>query len=391
MTPLPQSSHSRKIRALYAANLLISFHYFFVVYVNSSAMTRFVDERTVSLLYLIGSIASTILFLSFARLLSRFGNLRLTIGFIVLELCALVGLAVAGQASTAGMLLLLHLIVSPIIYLSLDIFLERLVHNEQTTGTVRGLFLTMLNIAQVSSPILVGLLLTRDEYWKAYAASAAFLLIAALIIMVRLPNTQEVPSARPSFRALAACVLARPAFRHVFAVQFLLRFFYAWMVIYTPLYLVRYIGLSWTEIGVIFTVMLLPFLLLELPLGRLADTRIGEREILALGFAFIAISVAAIPLLHTTAVVWWMATLFATRVGAACIDIASESYFFKHVDGSDTATISLFRIARPASFVLASGVASITLLILPLGDSFFVLAGVMLLGFIPVALLTDTR
>jgi MFS family permease len=93
-------------------------------------------------------------------------------------------------------------------------------------------------------------------------------------------------------------------------VQFVLNFFFAWMVIYLPLLLAKEIGFSWDKIGFIFTIMLLPFLLFELPAGILGDRKLGEKELLVFGFVVMFISTLAIPLLSVPAFWSWALLLF---------------------------------------------------------------------------------
>ena len=122
--------------------------------------------------------------------------------------------------------------------------------------------------------------------------------------------------------------------------SFLLNFFYAWMTIYVPIYLKWHIGFSWQEIGLLISIALLPFLLFQYPLGRLADKKLGEKEILILGFLVTSITLFIIPLLNTTNFFAWAGLLFATRVGASFIEISTETYFFKKVSAENVGMIS---------------------------------------------------
>ncbi len=61
------------------------------------------------------------------------------------------------------------------------------------------------------------------------------------------------------------------------------------------------------------------------------------------------------------------------------------------VDGSLADTISLFRVARPATYIATAAVATLTLEFLPLQWSFLVLALVMLWGLRYALTLKDTR
>lgn len=131
--------------------------------------------------------------------------------------------------------------------------------------------------------------------------------------------------------------------------------------------------------------MLLPFLLFELPAGILSDKKIGEKEILVVGFVIMSVSTFIIPTLSAPIFWIWTVILFATRIGAALVEISSESYFFKHVKEEDTGLISLFRMTRPLSYVIAPLFALPVIYFFSYSTSFYFLALFVLLGlfFIP--------
>ncbi|MDP3988933.1 MAG: hypothetical protein Q8P93_01710 [bacterium] len=103
-----------------------------------------------------------------------------------------------------------------------------------------------------------------------------------------------------------------------------------------------------------------------------------------------AVTVASIPFLPF-ALVLWVVVLFVSRIGAACVEIATESYFFRHVDGSLADTISLFRMARPAIYIAAAGVAALSLQVISLQWSFLILAAIMAGGLTYSFALRDTK
>jgi MFS family permease len=390
MTPARNEKGAEtRLRSVYLANLFVSLHFYLVIYITSAFLGLFFSAEGVGLLYLVGSLVSLILFSVFVPLLKSFGNVRLICMLLVVEAIALLGLAYAYSTATIIFWFLLYAAVSPVIYLNLDIFVERYVRDERITGGVRGMFLTMINIAQVACPLVAAYLLQESHYGRVYVASVAFLFIAFAIVLVRLSRFEDAPYERHAIRDTLAYVMGVPDLRNVFAAQFLLRFFYGWMVIYVPLYLLS-LGFSWDQLGVIFTIMLLPFLILELPLGKFADAWWGEKEIMIIGFIIMVGAIFLMPFLSTSFLLW-TGVLFVSRIGASCVEIATESYFFKHVDSSKADTIMLFRIARPATYVAAALVASVSLLFISLQWSFIVLALVTALGFRYSFALADTK
>ncbi|KKR45873.1 MAG: Glucose/galactose transporter [Parcubacteria group bacterium GW2011_GWA2_40_14] len=163
------------------------------------------------------------------------------------------------------------------------------------------------------------------------------------------------------------------------------------MVVYVPLYLEKYIGFSWTEIGIMFTIMLLPFVLFELPVGELEDRKYGEREFLTIGFVIMGLSTLFISFITLKSFWIWTTILFITRIGASFVEISTESYFFKHVNQEKPDVISFFRITRPLSFIVGPVIATIALQFMPFQYIFIVIGICMILGAHYSLALTDTK
>lgn len=380
----------KRIWWVYLGGFLLSIHYALVVYVNSSLLKLFASDGQVSVLYALGSAASIASLALAPRFLSRVGLIYTMGTFILLEMIAVFGLGSVGIAGLVMALFVLHQAAEFIIYFCMDVSLESETKEENTTGRKRGLYLTMQNIAWVISPVLVSVLIgsqsdtvTRLTFSNVYFLSGVALAAFFLIVLFAFKDTTPSES-KSTLLGIIRSVKDKDSFR-VLAVQFFLNFYYAWMVVYLPLLLTEEIGFEWSKIALILTVMLLPFLLFELPAGYLADKKYGEKETMVLGFIILAIFTSIIPFIHVRSFALWAGILFMTRVGASLIEIAVESYFFKHVNSSDSGQISLFRTARPLSFLIAPLVALPVLSITSFGGSFFFLAIISLFGllFIP--------
>jgi len=76
------------------------------------------------------------------------------------------------------------------------------------------------------------------------------------------------------------------------------------------------LGFGWENIGLIFTIMLVPFVLVDFPLGRLSD-KIGEKKLLITGFLITILFTLIIPFISAPLVWIWAIILFGTRLGAA--------------------------------------------------------------------------
>lgn len=378
------------LKITYTLNFFIALHAFLTLYINSSALAELFADTTISVLYALGSLFGITALLIVPRILRNVGDVRATIGVIALDIVALVVLTLNPHPFAFLGAFLVHIILIRVLQLDIDIFLETAT-DKRKEGTQRGFFLTITNTALVLSPLIVGFLLADTEaYSRVYFVSLLALIPAFLLILFSYRHFKDPAYHHTRMSVMFRKIFQRAYLRHIFAANFLLRLFYAIMVIYTPLYLHLEIGLPWNVLGVIFTVMLLPFALLEYPLGRLADTKYGEKEILVIGFLIMAITTALISFTTTTNFIVWALLLLATRVGASAVEIMTETYFFKKADVSDADIVSAYRIVEPFAYIVGSGLVSILLVFVDVRYVFVFLGALLLFGCTVSLKLRDT-
>ncbi len=358
---------------------LVSFHYFFVYFINSTYLNGVLSERTVGFAYTAGAVLNIILFLSAPKFLARRGNYRLTVLLTVTEIAALLGLAFIHTPVFIVILFIIHQAVVPLLLYCLDIFLENY-STMDDVGSIRGMQLTMLNLPAIITPLIAGLILTKPDYWKVYLIAASFLVPFLFIIINYFRHFKD-----PMYPSISSKVAFLTFYKDknifdIFVDHFLLHLFYGWMVIYMPIYLHDHIGFDWSQIGIMFSIMLLPFIFFQIPVGLTEDKLHDEKDILIIGFSIIAISTALIPLLTGPNFLAWTMLLFVTRIGASLIEVSSDSYFFRHINIANAGFISFYRMTRSLPFIISPAIVGITLLFFDLKYIFFVLGVIMLLG-----------
>jgi MFS family permease len=146
------------------------------------------------------------------------------------------------------------------------------------------------------------------------------------------------------------------------------------MVIYVPLYLYTIVHFDWKEIGIIFTVMLLPFIIFETPLGRMFDRIHNEKDTLMVGFMIIGISTILMFYLNMPSLLLWSVLLFISRIGASFVEVGSEYSFFKRVSDRDAGFISIYRMAIPIAYIF------VPLLLGPLANALTVRSVFLIVG-----------
>ena len=324
--------HSRSpLFYIYLATFLFSTHQALTAYVNSTYLSNYISNNLVGLLFSIGALATLIGLSIIPRFTARFGNYKTTLGLYITSgsLLFLVGMSFSPWVTLGAFVF--YLCANNLIIYSTDIFVEHYA-KRKTVGHSRGLYLTLVNLAWVAAPLLAGYIASSLGYAALYGISFAYLLFGGYIIGITCKEYKDAQYTRVPVIQSLLFVHKNKDIERIISANFILQFFYAWMVIYAPLYLYNIIGLSWSEIGIIFTIMLTPFVILEYPLGVIADKYLGEKEILMLGFGIAGTATIVFGTLgESVPLAAWGFVLFLTRVGASMIESMTEIYFFKKI------------------------------------------------------------
>lgn len=379
---------------MYAATLLLVFHAFLVAYINSSFLQQYIQEASIGVIYTVGSALTVLIFLFVSRVLHKVGNYKLTLLLLFLNFIAVVGMAFAESLRTAIPLFIVHVITVPLIVFNLDVYMEALIgSNEGTTGSRRGLLLTLASLIGAISPFISSVLVDAADgtFTYAYLVSAASLVPILFIVMAFFHDFSDPPYNEIKVFSAIRQFWIKKNVRLVFLAHFTLQMFFMFSVVYVPLYLTGHIGFSWSEFGVIMFFAQLAYVIFEYPVGIIADRFIGEKEMMATGFLILAISVAAMAYMDVDVLWLWALLMFISRIGASFAEVTTETYFFKQTRSSDAQVISFFRVTRPLAYVLGAMIGSLSLLYLPFNLLFVVVAFLMIPAMFLIASLDDTR
>ncbi|XKT75151.1 MAG: MFS transporter [Patescibacteria group bacterium UBA2103] len=374
-------------------NFFGALHYFLTVYITAPYLAQFVSEAMVGLIFSAGALLSLAGFLLIPKLLKLTTLKRLAQIISLVQLGVLVGLAVQPPLPLILIFVAMLTALPALIGYAFDIFLEQATKDEGSTGNIRGLFITVGNVALVISPLAIGYILgDTNLYERIFALAAATLVPFTLLLATLIKNPKPKDVGALSLRSTLKCLMHSKDVMLGAAAHFTMLLFFSWVSIYIPLYLHTELGIAWESLGWVFSIMLLPYVFLEYPIGVIADRWFGERELMMLGFGVMGITMAAISFITSPLVsLFLIVVLVGTRVGGAITEITTETYFFKHVDGNDINSISLFRTLRPLGALIGPLIGSLGLLFVPLQSLFMILGGICLIG-IPIAFfLRDTR
>jgi len=354
-------------------------------YVASSFLKTIIREDLLGLIYSASAVGSLLLISFTPRLARRFGLLRPSRYLGLIVILGYLGLTTINLPAVQLALFIITEASVITLGLWLDIYLEGLTVNSET-GRVRGGYLTVLNAAILIAPLISGLTLNHfGSFHAIFLLSLTVSIPFGYFLFRRLENRLIPKMNLPLNRELR-----NPDLRRILCLDLLFDLFYFVMVVYLPLHLHLTVGLSWPKIGVIFTIMLIPFVLTDYLLGYLADSRYGEKELLILGLLIAGLATLPIAWITTTNWLIWAALLFATRVGASAWEAMKEIYLFKKVDMGEVSVITLSRSMIPVSFLIGSLASVILLTFLPVAQLFTVLGLVVLSGIIIAYQLVDT-
>ena len=372
---------------IFLAVFFFSLHFAATLYINSSFLEHFFPLSQIGFWYVAGALFNIILFFKAPRFINRWGVRKFLFVFLWLTLIATIGAAFAFSPVDAAIFFIIYMGSAPMVFYALDLLLEE--HSPtRKTGEIRGIYLTLINVAIALGPLLITIMGT-DELFRAFYLAAAIILVP-LFILVYFFLKAKSHRDHSNHSLPLRLWWRRKAVRNVTFSRFILEFFYALMTIFVPIYLHTQIGFNWTEIGLIFAIMLLPFILFEWPAGELADKKFGEKEIMSLGFFIMLLSLVAMPYLGKE-LVHWIIFLFISRIGAAFIEITTESYFFKLVSADDTGLISIFRLGRSFGLIIGAGAGALAIALWGFPSIFWVLAISSAIGWRSSRRLVDTR
>ena len=345
--------------------------------------------KNVGVFYLVAYLIFLALLLNFHKLINKFGKSKVLISSIFFKIAVIVFLALYPPGKFGIILLIIYIICSNLGWVSLDIILESC-SNDSKSGRIRGKYLTIMNLGYFIGPFISTQILKRFDYAGIFVV---LLLLNLFILIVESLRTKESGChfvAEIKLKHIFKKIIGRKNICRILYISFVLEFFYALMIIYVPIHLLS-LGLGWDRIGIIFTIMLLPFILLQYPAGVLADKKMGEKELLAGAIIIMGMSALVIYFISSVGILIWSLILFSSRIGAALVEILRDSYFYKRIDGNDVDIIDFFRTAGPLGYILASILSVIVVYFFSVKAVFILIGIVVLSALCPTLYLLDNK
>lgn len=392
--PRPAHNLSALFISLYGLSALYIFHKMLINYSNSSYIERLTTPEAIGLFYAVGS-AGAITMLIFSPRFFQFLDQRwliLTITVTQVISLLLVGLDINPLLTLAAFVV--SLVLMPSVGLIIDLLAEAAMgDNESATGTRWALMLSAMSIVSIAATLtLAGVVGDNPNRLSlTYFISAVALVILLVLVQFLLRKNALPKPASINIRQSLTKLWNDRNLKYAYYAKLTLSIFFGTVAIYLPLYLVQEIGFSWTVIGLLLSVQMSAYLLSEYPIGKLADTRWGEVEMLVGGFFLSASVMLIISVVTTPMILVWMTLFFAMGLGGSLIETTLVSYYYKHTTARDIDLISFFRTTTPFAAGIGALLGSAMLVYLSYAYIFIGLAGFLLLGVFYALQLQDTR
>ena len=367
-------AHHRKI--IYLAGFLFSLPVALMSYINSSFISSFIGESWMGLLYATASAGSILGILIAPHVLKKIGSYKFLILLIGLNSLSILSFALLQNRFIIVLAFIFGLAFNTMIIFTLDELLKIFSKNSDMGG-IRGTYLAIGSSAWVLSQILLffgGSLPLQMIYLIAFLIMVTFFLLSFFAL-------KKIPD--PKYDRIQSFKYIRLFFKNKnlsrsYKINLLLQMFFSIMVIYTPIYLSAYLGMSWSDIGAIFAIMLLPFVILPFHVGRYTD-KIGERKMLMIGFFIASLATLSIFFINGVEIWVWATALFFTRVGASTVEVSSDTYFFKHIRPESEEWVGVYRSAPGVGYILGPLAALVVLSFIPTFKFIFPLLGALML------------
>lgn len=360
-----------------------------LIYVMAYYFKIAAGTEDVGLFYFVSYVILLIALLNLHKIIRILGKSNVFY-FSVIASIAFSFLLVLSTPSFWGIaVLMLYIISINLAWVTLDVILESF-SADSSSGRIRGIHLTVINAGYLMGPFLSTSILEKYDFQGIFSFLLIFNSLILVFSLVGLRNVNHRFDVKLRTRDLLKKVFSKKDILKVYYLAFILDFFYAIALIYTSIYLLDR-GVSWIQIGTIFTIMLIPFVVLQYPIGFLADKKLGEKELLIFSIIFISVSNGMIYFIGSNKIWIWSLVLLSTRIGAAMLEVLRDSYFYKKIDGRDVDLINFFRTSMPVGYILAAGISFPLLLFFPIKTVFILVSLVALSALIPAFKMVDNK
>lgn len=376
----------------YMLTILYALHYAIPLYATSSFLHQYFNSGYVSALYVISSVAILFGSLLISKSIRRFHTYGFTFFLVIAEIIATITFAVTDNLFVIGLFFIIHSVLQAFLYICINIFIESFSKHTET-GSIRGLFLAILSLGYIVSPVIGGAVLAHYSFQILYIVASLTLIPFLYFLHKYLVHIKEPAYTSVDVFGALRTVIRNKSLRAVFIADLLVESFYSTMIIYSPMYLAT-LGIPLTTyMSYILPIALIPLVALPYELGFLADSKHGEKNILITGLLIMTVTTFLCVVIRSSNPLVWAVLLFVSRVGTSLAETMSHTYFFKKVGPEDASLTALFMNLRGISIIMVGSVGfAIAPLLTDRPQLMFIILGCAILwGISPILTMKERR
>lgn len=353
--------HLSKLFHLNIYAFILCIHIAFIVYTGSTFLSGIFGTEYIWVIYSLGAFLTLLLNFSITPILRNIRIEKINNFALIVAGANLLLLSTTVAPFAILLSYILYIAVSEYLLMLSSVMIEDLSKNT-ITGSIRGRFITMQSLAYVVAPFFTSFTITYFGLSSIFLVSGLFILASLIYFKVYIKNVPEIKIPERNFRNSFGKIWRNYDIR-VSVLSFVaLNFFYLAAVVYMP-FKMEGLGIPLTTyLSVLLPVALLPFLFMPTILGHIEDIMKDEKQFLLLGIFGLAISLGLFSLVTSTSLIVWAVILFISRIFASMTETSVNSYFFKKIGASDTATISVFQSSASFAYLVFSPLLSLVLI-----------------------------
>lgn len=310
------------------------------------------------------------------RIIRKLHEQRALIFFLGLTTIALFLMGYIGHIVVLVVIFSLYTFAVTLVWFNVHLYVKHNSDAQHLSGN-EGKLGVFVNLGVVLAPFIGGAVATRFDLPAVFVAAALITLIAFILFFELRPYDHEVVvTENENFWTSLKMFFRERELARIYFALFGLYFLYAtWY--FLPVLLTSH-GLSVANLGLLYSLSAIPWVVLEYPIGRWADKK-GERAFLITGFSIL--SVVGFLYGFGPSLPWIIAGLFIGVIGTSFIEQITFAAFFRRAGERDVERLSVFRSAMGLGQVTAPLLAAVLLSVAPL-PFLFTFSGLLSLLFL---------
>lgn len=349
----------------------------FALYLKQFVHTDF----SVSLIYAFSYLFSLIATIYGSVIVERLQKQKMMVTALILYALVIFAFAFSNSSHAAIFLFILYTFLFSLLFFAISLYIDHL-SSKANLATHFGENGTLTNISWIIGPMLGGFIASAMSYTEVFVIASLFAFIALLVFIFSEPVERSHPHHHH--------VYILKNIKAYFSDTFLRRSYFqglGFSIFYgaaalTPLFF-KEIGASVSAIGIFLGLSALPWILLELPIGRWADRTHKERTL------FIATYLMLIPALFlfgfSKLPIFAFIFLTITSIATALSETTTLSNFYRKISKQNIGFSSVF-LTYPVLGLFLGTVYSTVILSFASLKTLYIVLGVLLIPFLINAL-----